>query len=321
MVDIEKHLRSSHVKLQELNKNRKEAVLTLDGLAAHLRGSDTASYYALATVRRMHGDAIKPYADDIFNFLNRRRTQRPFDSYLKRIEGLRLLQAEFEKTGKYPLLSNEVTGIPDEQYKLSLLLSFISTNHRFEILRSLVSFLRAPCVEPNSLLSIGYGTGYELKLAFDEMPGCDLLAFDSSPESYEYASELLRFFGYPTGSLRQEHFPLNSAAIEARYRCRFGKVILCELLEHLDNPAMALESVRNALAPQGLLFCTMAVNIAQEDHIYHYNCADQARSQVLDHGFEIVTEILAPVVILPFPESKRVELFNKGNYVCVARRK
>jgi SAM-dependent methyltransferase len=294
-------------------------LLTVDALATFLQTQDAASYYALRALRAMHGEAIRPYTSDVFRFLNHRGIPNAFDQYVRRIEGLRNLQAEFDKTGKYAArTSREVIPIDDEQYKLALLLSFISTNHRFEILQSLVKFLRTPCAAPQEVLSIGYGTGYEIKLAFDEMPGWKPLAFDNSPESHHYASGLLGFFGYPTACLRRELFPIPLSENTAMYRQRFGKVILCELLEHLDDPGLVLETVRAVLAPGGLLFCTMAVNIAQEDHVYLYTSAEQARSQVLERGYRIIEETLAPVVIMPFPESRRPQMFNKGNYICVA---
>jgi len=239
-----------------------------------------------------------------------------------RVSGLRRLQSEFEKTGRYIAASSkDVQPIDSEQYKLALLISFICTSHRFDILRSLVSFLRTHCRAPKELLSVGYGTGYELKLAFEEAPGWRIVAFDTSPDSYEYAAELLRFFGYPIDCLHQDLFSFDCRDGVTVHRGRFGKVILCELLEHLDDPKAALRSVRNVLARGGLLFCTMAVNIAQEDHVYLYRSAEQARTEILECGFDIVREILAPVVILTFSEAQRAQLFRKGNYICVARPK
>ena len=270
----------------------------------------------------MYGETIRPYANDILRFLSHRGTACAVEKYVARAGRLRRLQSEFEKTGRYIAASSkQVQPIDGEQYKLALLISFICTSHRFDILRSLVSFLRMRCRAPRELLSVGYGTGYELKLAFDEAPGWRIAAFDSSPDSYEYASELLRFFGHPMDCLHQDVFSFECRDGVVADRESFGKVILCELLEHLDDPKAALRAMRNVLHPEGLLFCTMAVNIAQEDHVYVYRSAEYARTQVLECGFEIVQEILAPVVILPFSESKRAELFKKGNYICIARPK
>jgi SAM-dependent methyltransferase len=267
----------------------------------------------------MHGEAITAYANDILRFLSHRSTICAAEKYMARVARLRSLQAEFEKTGRYVASSSKhVRPIDSEEYYLALLMSFICTSHRFDILRSLVNFLRTYCRAPNELLSVGYGTGYELKLAFDEAPGWRIEAFDNSADSYGYASELLGFFGYPIDCLHQDIFPLDRREELVAQPARFGKVVLCELLEHLDDPKAALRSVRSVLHPDGLLFCTMAINIAQEDHVYVYRTAEQARREILECGFDIVQELLAPVVILPFAQAQRAKLFKKGNYICIA---
>jgi SAM-dependent methyltransferase len=306
----------------QINRGCINDALSYDALAERFRKSDAPSYYGLTAVWKMHDEAIKPYANDILSFLSHRATPDGVEEYVKRVRRLRSLQSEFEKRGRYVAeRAEDVEPIDSEQYKLALLMSFICTSHRFDILQCLVNFLRMPCRGSKELLSIGYGTGYELKLAFDEAPGWRIVAFDNSPDSYEYASELLRFFGNPIDCLHQDVFSFDCRGGAIAYQKRFGKVILCELLEHLDDPESALRTMRNVLHRDGLLFCTMAVNIAQEDHVYLYRSAEQARTQVLECGFEIVEETLAPVVILPFSEAKRAQLFKKGNYICVARPK
>lgn len=301
--------------------NRISSMLTYEKFGEYLNRTDRASFYGLTALKRMRGDVVVPYANEIFDFLNYRGVADGFSLYVKRCEGLRSLQIEFERDGRYRAAhSADVVPIDREQYNLALLLSFISTSHRFDILDNLLKFFRMPCSAPKEALSVGYGTGYELKLLLQEMPGFNLFAFDSSPDSYRYASDLLRFFGYSHDGLRQESFPFDPASLYGSpYKKRFGKIILCELLEHLDEPARALRAMQIVLHQEGLLFCTMAVNLAQEDHVYLYRSIEQARDQVKECGFEIVEEMIAPVVILPIASSRRQEAFRKGNYVCVAK--
>ncbi len=299
-------------------------MLTYDGVSEYFKKADIASYYGFRTLQKMRGDSVIPYANDVFAFLNYKGLDDAFEAYVKRSEALRTLQVEFERSGHYRAARcADVVPIDREQYFLALLLSFVCTSHRFDILENLVRFMRMPSsASSREVLSIGYGAGYELKLALQEMPGWRLHAFDNSPESYRYASDLLGFFGYPANCLRQESFPLDTATLmDTPYRGRFGKVILCELLEHLDDPAQALRAMRTVLHPEGLLFCTMAVNIAQEDHVYLYHSANEARSQVIECGFEVVEEVLTPVAILPFDSAKREHIFEKGNYICIAKPK
>ena len=292
-------------------------------LARALLRHDRTAFYALRTVRAMHGAPLAVFAPEIIRFLNHRYPAgRPLEAYLARGERLRQLQRTFEAAGRYPAGSYaEVQPVPDDIYKLSLLLSFICTNHRFEILLALDAFLREPVSAPPRLLSVGYGTGYELKLARNHLPDWAIEAFDASPESFAYATDLLAFFACDPVTLRQEYFPLETTAGLDQYRDCFGKIVVCELLEHLEHPAEALVNLAAALHPQGRIFLTMAINIAQEDHVFLYRTPEQARDQVLAAGFEIVGELVTPVVGMPFDEPERRALCRKGNYVCVARRR
>lgn len=290
-------------------------------LGRWLQKHDRISYYGLRTVREMQQERFGPVAEGILAFLDHKYRQTALPAYTRRVQDLRQLQKGFEQTGAYPAACYaEVKSIEDDTYKISLLLSIVCTNHRFEILRELQSFLRMPCAAPQRLLSIGYGTGYELKIVRDILPAWEVEAFDNSETSYAFASELLRFFTCKPVTLRQELFPLNESADIEDYRGAFGKVVACELLEHLEDPAGALRALRKILHDNGQIFLTMAVNIAQEDHVFLYSSAQQARQQVLECGYRILTERLTPAVMLPFEENEREMLFKKGNYMCVAQR-
>jgi SAM-dependent methyltransferase len=260
-------------------------------------------------------------AEGILDFVGHKYGQNALAAYTQRVHGLRQLQKEFERNGAYPATCYaDVKLIEDDAYKISLLLSIICTNHRFEILQELQTFLQMPCAAPERLLSIGYGTGYELKLTRDILPDWIVEAFDNSETSHAFAAQLLRFFNCRPVTLKRELFPLESTADIQQFRGAFGKVVVCELLEHLEDPAGALRTLRNILHENGQIFLTMAVNIAQEDHVFLYSSADQARQQVLECGYRIVRERLTPAVMLPFDETEREKLFKKGNYVCVAER-
>jgi SAM-dependent methyltransferase len=290
-------------------------------MARWLYRHDRTSFYALRTVATMHPGRVAPHVAEILSFINHRYGAPALAEYSERVEGLRHLQREFDKTGSYRATRyTDVKAVDDDAYKLTLLLSFICNNHRFEILSELKKFLGDRSVGPANLLSVGYGTGYELKLARDLLPDWRIEGFDSSPESFGYATDLLAFFGCKNVDLRTESFPLEASAEIECYRNTFGKIILCELLEHLEQPAMALRNVRAALHDGGQIFLTMAVRIAQEDHLFLYETADQARQQVIDSGFKIIRERLAPLALFPFAESDREKLFQKGNYICVAEK-
>jgi SAM-dependent methyltransferase len=299
--------------------------LTYTDLEDYYDEHDLILFLSLDAVRKMKGDRVCALADEILSFLCRRGVEDPFRRYADRVKTLQTLQQSFEKTGRYPASCYaEVQPVDLEEYNLALLLSFVVTNHRFEILEWLADFLAWPVDGPQRLLSVGFGTGYELKLARGQCPAWELEAFDRSPDVARYAADLLAHFGCDASCLRLEEFPLEREEGIGAYESRYGKVVLCEVLEHLEQPARAIRNLGSTLAPGGHMFLTMAINLAQEDHIHLYRSPDEARRQVLAAGLEIEREWVTPVTARAFAEGDRAKGFadgsQKGNYVCVARR-
>ncbi len=274
---------------------------------------------SMVCLQKMKGRKFEPYAQDILRFIEYRH-EHPLDGYIQRQRQIDTLQTLFEKQGTYPASSySEVIPIDREQYNLALLLSSVVTLHRFEILEHLVSFLHETSIPQLRLLSVGVGTGYELKLVYDHLPQAEVWAFDNSSETIQYAKALLDFYQYSTLGLKEETFPLEDAdGLPSKYNGLFDGVILCEVLEHLEQPEQALLNLKNALRPQGTLFLTMAVNLAQEDHIYHYQSVNHAREQVLASGLFIQKEAILPATVFPFEEAHRETIFQRGNYLCIA---
>ena len=293
--------------------------MNYEELKARLRADDRPSFLAALALEKRKGDVVVRHREDILRFLQCTYGDIPIDRYLARLAKLRVLQEEFDKvTHRHRAhCYADVPAIDRDEYNVALLLSFILTHHRFEILESLESFLSAPTEAPQKLLCVGFGTGYELKVAQTSSIAWEYEAYDSAPESRAYASQLLAFFGLSTAGLRSELFPLEVATLPAEYRGKFGKIVLCELLEHLERPGLALHNAAKALHPAGSIFATMAINIAQEDHVFLYRSLDQARQQVADAGLRVCRELLTPATILPFAERDREKIFTKGNYVCV----
>jgi hypothetical protein len=96
----------------------------------------------------------------------------------------------------------------------------------------------------------------------------------------------------------------------------YDAIILCAVLEHLSNPARALETLRECLKDRGKMFVTMAIDIAQEDHVFLYPDVGSCRRQIRESGLEVVYEWLAPQTIR-FPPPNRETGFKKGNYIAI----
>lgn len=298
-------------------------MITFEQILDYYDEHDLPLFLSTDAVQRMKGPAVAETASEILAFISSREIEDPLRVYLDRNRRLGELQQEFEARGRYRASRyDEVEPIDHETYKLSLLLSFILTVHRFELLEALKAFLVRPGpAAARRILSIGFGTGYELKLAAELCPGWEQAAYESSPESVAYASDLLGYFGVDTSGLRNEWFPLETSDGLEVHRDRYGKIVICEVLEHLEQPARALGNLRQALHPDGEAFLTMAINLAQEDHIFLYPNVESARAQAIDAGFEIVRDWILPVTARPFAESDRERIFRRGNYACVVTRR
>jgi len=293
-------------------------MLTHRELLAEFERQDRILAMAAHALCAMKGEAVEPYATQILGFLAHRGLDDPVARYVARTQGLAQLQRGFENTHRYDFA--DAPAIETEDYNLALLLSFLTTIHRFEILERLVAFYGRTCAGPARMLSVGFGTGYEIKLARETLPDWDIAAFDKSPQAHAYARDLLDYFGMAQDDLVHGEFPLERNAGLEPHEGRYGRVVACELLEHLHDPAHALRNVRRALHPEGIAFLTMAVNLAQEDHVFLYADPEAARKQVTDAGLRIVEELVTPVTVYPFEEADRMRVFKRGNYVCVASR-
>jgi 2-polyprenyl-3-methyl-5-hydroxy-6-metoxy-1,4-benzoquinol methylase len=284
------------------------------------RQRDEILFSSIGLVQANYGAEVDACAEEILGYLSHRGLADPMESYLQCHADLLALSGQFDRTGRYPARRySEVVALDRELYNLRLLMSYVTTNHRFELLKCLIDFLRCPVAADRDILSIGVGTGYEVKLMREHLPQADawrISACDNSDEALAYARDLLTYFGLPTDCLWAQTFPLETAQGIAPYAGRFGKIVLCEVLEHLEDPDQALDNVKIALHPQGHLFLTMAINLPQEDHIYLYESVEQARAQVRRHGFRIEQELATPATVFPFADAER-ERLRAGNYICV----
>jgi SAM-dependent methyltransferase len=293
--------------------------MTYEELISYYKKNDKLIYLSILTLKKMNGSAPEKYAEEILRFIEHRKIYSPLELYSRRVKTLGELQNNFEKEKVFRQSSyNEIQPVDDELYKLSLLISFIVTNHRFKILKQLDEFLESPPKDNIKLLIIGFGTGYEVKLAIDRSKKSLITAYDNSEASFVYAKDLLRFFSCPLDSLRFDTFLLEDDMGMKEFEEIYDKIIMCEVMEHLEKPESALKNLKRALKKGGKLFVTMAVNIAQEDHVYLYSSHEQAKHQVLEAGFQIEKETFTPVVVLPFEEKDRFWVSNKGNYICTA---
>jgi len=270
-------------------------------------------------VYELHGAELGSVADEILAFIHHAFPADYVHKYIARVNTLAQLQTQFEAHPCVETLGSSNTVEADE-YGLALLLSIVFTNHRFEIMAALDSFLMSlAAISPSGrIASIGAGTGYELKRAVQILPAWTVEAYDLDPKMLDLARRLLHFFGLSQCVHFATEFPLRESTPTTHEQ--YHAIILCEVLEHLPDPSGALQTLRECLKRDGRMFVTMAINIAQEDHVFWYPDVDTCRRQIYENGFRTTQEWISPQTIMP-PPSNRELGFRKGNYIAVLERR
>lgn len=292
------------------------AVLSWDQALERLEAGDRRLALAAGVVDLLYPEAAAA-AGDIFGFLAARYPELdPVQEYIARAKTLAALQERFDGNPSVSALSGPADAPPRERYNIALLLSVVFTSHRFEIMSQLDAFLDDSRAGQGRIASVGTGTGYEVRMMASRLAaGWSIESYDIDPTVQADAQVYLDHFGVNRDITFGQEFPLDN--IDPAFTGQYSAVVLCEVLEHLPDPLLALRSVREYLAPEGRVFLTMAVNIAQEDHIFWYPDLASCREQVRAAGLLTISEWIAPQATLP-PPASREEGFRKGNYVAVA---
>ena len=163
----------------------------------------------------------------------------------------------FARTQRYPVeLDGEVAVVPRVEYELALLMSTLTTFHRHRLMELLHgrAGLEGPN-RPSSAVIIGVGPGLEL----------DLLAG-------QYAS--LRGYDPHLSAFCEQHAAgatLVSGFFDAgRAEPAPAAYYVVEVLEHLEQPFVLADQVREAAAPGSRLIMTTIRDEPQFDHVYNF---------------------------------------------------
>ncbi|MBF0399313.1 MAG: class I SAM-dependent methyltransferase [Magnetococcales bacterium] len=75
----------------------------------------------------------------------------------------------------------------------------------------------------------------------------------------------------------------------------FDAVVISEVLEHLETPWVALETLYKSLRPRGRIFINIPINSPAPDHLYLWRHPDEVRAFVQQCGFMILREQQLPM--------------------------
>jgi SAM-dependent methyltransferase len=199
------------------------------------------------------------------------------DKHMEFLNEYKIHLREFEKHGMYPYENNDYSWKKRIDYDIPLLCSTFLAYHRYLIFETLYEKINA--TDDESILVIGVGCGIELKIVNDKCK--NIFAYDLE------IGEFIKT-AFPSVNFTEKHFCYEPEK-------SFDKIILIELLEHLEHYKHLLVEVMRALKPSGRIHFTTAVNIPQFDHLHNFELNDKdLESCILNNGFEIEYKLDLP---------------------------
>lgn len=143
-------------------------------------------------------------------------------------------------------------------------------------------------------LEIGPGHGVLLHLALMHGRFAEMSAWDVSETSINSVRHVLSLIGAED---RVEVTLKNLYDPDARsaFAGAFDTVVLSEVLEHLEHPKDALETIRDLLSPDGSVWINVPANGPAPDHLFLLRSPDEVRTIVEAAGLQVVREAAYPV--------------------------
>jgi ubiquinone/menaquinone biosynthesis C-methylase UbiE len=149
-----------------------------------------------------------------------------------------------------------------------------------------------PGAPAGQYLEIGPGHGVFFMTAARSGKFGKCLGVDLSPTSVEMTRNLLasgHFGRLQDYEIRQADFlsaPLPPGS--------FSAVVMGEVLEHVEEPRLFMDRIRELAAPGAFVFVTTAINAPTIDHIYLFDSPEAVRDLVRGAGFTIRDEQVSP---------------------------
>lgn len=137
--------------------------------------------------------------------------------------------------------------------------------------------------EGASYLEVGPGHGFFLAFASRVENIARMEAWDVSPSSIAEAKQALSRLGVT----REISIIEQDVLVAPARHDEFDAAVISEVLEHLERPDLALQSLCAALKPGGRIFINAPINSPAPDHIYLWRSPEEFLDFVKAQGFEI----------------------------------
>ena len=225
------------------------------------------------------GTGLKNYCEDYQWLVN---TLFEEELYFRRNKKYRLAtfkQAEEEVYSKPEYMNRYMNG---------LLLSQLFWSNHSEVLSFFSSKYLPTITDAHTHLEIGPGHGLFLYYVASKTNCNKLFGWDISKESLSRTTSCLEALNC------KKNITLSSTDLFEAKGETFSSIVCSEVLEHIENPLIALQKIFDLLEQGGRLFLNVPVNSPAPDHIYLFNTDSEIVDMVIASGFKIVDKFLAP---------------------------
>ena len=143
-------------------------------------------------------------------------------------------------------------------------------------------------------LEVGPGHGFFLYFAAADPRIDTLTGWDVSPTSLEHTQQVLDVLGVEkkVDLQMQNMFEVGEDPAPEK---KFDSIVLSEVLEHVEDPHLALRILSAWLRPGGKIWINVPVNSPAPDHIFQFHTIEETHDLVRDCGLEIVQHDAFPM--------------------------
>lgn len=216
-----------------------------------------------------------------------------------------LLQAKYDKTGIFAVANvthaaanSAVYQNPEvmaDYYAVLLMTQFLWPHH-LEIVRFFSNRFVPLLADDCRILEMAPGHGFYGRLVLEQKARAQLLGVDISP----FSITLARWSAADEGLAGRARYQLGDVLHGDQFVPGCNVVIAGELLEHLDQPRLLMESISRQLTVGGRAFVTAAITAAQVDHVYEFKSEADVYALFQDLPLKVVDHLLvAPKTIRP----------------------
>lgn len=207
-------------------------------------------------------------------------------------EQIHFLRHKRYRYSRYEEVSSSVYQNPAymEQYMIGLALTSFFWPQHIAIHRWFLE--KIPKTKKGRYLEVGPGHGYHfitsLKYTkFDFYEGIDI-----SPTSVS----LTRSFVESSFPDKKKDYLIHEGDIlTCRTDDKYEAIVMCEVLEHVEQPGELLRKIAALSKPDTFIFVTTVINAPAIDHIYLFRNVDEVKSIIEGNGLSIREYIIVPV--------------------------